>query len=597
MVQKSAINFAYTGTDNAKSYSLTRASSGVLLHNGATGTMSGGEICNNTAMRGAGIMLYSTDTSKKASFTLTGGEIYSNKGQTSIGSMQSSGAVHVEGNASFQMRNGISSTGAVTVPEIRNNSVKGICTFELSISGVGGGVCVRDPGLSAPNSQSTSPIFNTEFIMDGGKICNNTADTGGGVYCFSNGVILRAGVISGNKAPRPSPLSFEYEIWSGVNGGMGGGVYCEGNTAGYCMLQIRDAVISNNTASFQGGGLWFCPTGTAVVYSRHGASIHDNAVLGMLGVKANGSGDDFFFGAAVNEALDGQPNAKPKHQVPDPSSYSGTKVTTMPPSLTLSDQALSGVDVNWYMDGFAYSNSMDDSYNNSLFTNNTALFGTGETRYAEGRNPKVSGITEGYWYDSNELEDPAHFYAYALKCIASEEALQKADLGGKLFITGNSSAFGGGVAANGGVTIGEKGDPDIDLVLEKCWEDNNNMYGIRPKRINIDLKLNGQSYQTVTLSAENNWCVELKNLPLGKYSVSEKPMPFYNVIYSSQDLSVYGEEKLKLITTNALDFIRYQASKEILPPTGDSSLPLLWLLLALSSAIAIVALKKRSHKA
>lgn len=447
-------NTAYNG--NAK-YTLTHATSGVFLHGGAEGRMTGGNIYKNQAMRGAAIMLYSVDDKKQASFTFSGGEIYENIGKTDSASLESCGAVLVEGSAFFLMQNGVS-----TVPVIRNNSAAGIATSRVMVGSVGGGVCVRDPGLGSLSGQSNQKEFGTQFVLNGGRISGNSASTGGGIYSFSNGVKLQAGTISNNKAIRKGIYGLEMEAYA--IGGIGGGVYCEGNTVGYSTLEIRDAVITQNLASCQGGGLWFCTTGSATIYARHGASIHSNDAMGFFNHRNKnnmGAGDDLFFGAAVSSSQCGKPNAVPTYQVP-----SGPNGRKAYPSLTLADQALSGVNVEWYMDGFAHSHGMEPSYNNSLWELNTRIFiGSSDPRYQAGRNPRVSGVQNSCWFYDASL-DANHYYAYALKCIATEAAFRQADRGGKLLITGNEATFGGGIGSNGGVIIGEEGQPDTRTIVE-----------------------------------------------------------------------------------------------------------------------------------
>lgn len=578
-----------TAYDNDQKYTWPCTTSGVFLAGGATGRMIGGQIYKNQSMRGAAIMLYSHDTAKKATFTFSGGEIYENTGKTDNGNLESSGAVHIEGNASFQMRNGVLPSGAVSVPVIRNNQATGIYTNMVKVSGVGGGVCVRDSGLSALGSEASSPIFRTEFIMDGGKISDNTANNGGGIYAFSDGVKLLSGTISNNTATRKGVYGLEMEAYA--IGGMGGGVYCEGNTAGYSTLLVQDAVITQNIASCQGGGLWFCPTGTATIYARHGAAIHQNDAMGFFNYKNKnnmGAGDDLFFGAAVSPASCGKENARPMNQVP-----SGANGKKEYPSLTLADQALSGVDVAWYMDGFAHSDYVEPSYNNSLWTLNSSIFtGSSDPRYQAGRNPKVSGVQNGYWFYDASL-DANHYYAYALKCIATDSAFQQADRAGKLYITGNKATFGGGIGANGGVTIGEAGDPNMDLVIEKKWDDRHNKHDVRPKQFRVELFLNRNLYDTLTLSEANGWRVELADLPLGEYSVKENTPWGYTVSYQKTNQSTKTEEKLLLTITNTLNFNLFRE----MPKTGDDSMLALWGLMALVSAAGAAWLIRKSRKA
>lgn len=139
--------------------------------------------------------------------------------------------------------------------EISGNSAPG---------GVGGGVCVVDPGVQTNTAEN-----GTAFTMTGGIISGNSARAGGGIYSYTNGVSLEAGEISGNTA---------YVL--------GGGVYSEGNTLYYSTLHMENALITGNSAT-QGGGLWFCATGETTIYPAQGAAIFGNS--------AKDAGDDFAF--------------------------------------------------------------------------------------------------------------------------------------------------------------------------------------------------------------------------------------------------------------------------------------------------------------
>lgn len=173
-----------------------------------------------------------------ASFTMNGGTIQDNIANTAS-SDSSSPAVLLLGASTFTMNGG----------SICNNS----------------GQCGTAVYLTASNNAAKA-----RFTMNGGTISNNTASgyrcSGGGIYSCSNYVSLLGGRIENNSA---------YD---------GGGVYSEGNTDIYTTLHIRNALITGNTAD-QGGGLWFCPTGDAKLYMQDGAVIYGNT--------AASAGDDF----------------------------------------------------------------------------------------------------------------------------------------------------------------------------------------------------------------------------------------------------------------------------------------------------------------
>ncbi len=235
-------------TGDTNGYHLT--SSGVMLMGNARFDMSGGSIEGNSGYRGSAVLAYSEGEgdSQRAKFTMAGGQISGNRSsKLEAGSLDPSGAVHIEGNAEFTMTGG----------EIKNNVVTG--------NGKGGGVCVVDPGCQGRENG------NTAFTMQGGSVSGNSASAGGGVYSYSDGVTLSAGEIKDNTA------------WS-----MGGGVYSEGNEyLGYSTLHIENACVVDTHADGQGGGMWFCPTGDAKVYVQDGGLIARNT--------AYEAGDDFVF--------------------------------------------------------------------------------------------------------------------------------------------------------------------------------------------------------------------------------------------------------------------------------------------------------------
>lgn len=255
-------------------------SSGVILMGNARFDMSGGSIEGNNGYRGSAVLAYGQDKgeNQRAKFTMTGGQISGNRSsKLEAGPYDPSGAVHIEGNAEFAMKGG----------EIKNNVASG--------NGKGGGVCVVDLGCQRGESE----MGNTAFTMKGGSISGNSASAGGGVYTYSNDVTLSAGKIEGNTA------------WS-----MGGGVYSEGNESlGYSTLHIENALVVDNHADKQGGGMWFCPTGDAKVYVQDGGLIARNT--------ADEAGDDFVFTGAKDA------NYK----------------------LTLANRAPGGGKVSWYRDG------------------------------------------------------------------------------------------------------------------------------------------------------------------------------------------------------------------------------------------------------
>lgn len=200
----------------ANTSSSDSSSPAVLLLGASTFTMNGGSICNNSGQCGTAVYLTASSNAAKARFTMNGGSLSNNESRSYTPNSTPTGAVFVKYSAEFVLNDG------------------------------------------------------TAFTMNGGTISNNTASgyrcSGGGIYSCSNYVSLLGGRIENNSA---------YD---------GGGVYSEGNTEIYTTLHIENALITGNTAD-QGGGLWFCPTGDAKLYMQDGAVIYGNT--------AASAGDDF----------------------------------------------------------------------------------------------------------------------------------------------------------------------------------------------------------------------------------------------------------------------------------------------------------------
>lgn len=219
------------------------SSPAVLLLGASTFTMNEGSICNNSGQCGTAVYLTASNNAAKACFTMNGGTLSNNESRSYTPYSTPTGAVFVKHSAEFVLNDG---------------TITGNCAY----GGAGGGVAVMD--------QLPTEEYGTAFTMNSGTISNNTASgyrcSGGGIYSCSNYVSLLGGRIENNSA---------YD---------GGGVYSEGNTEIYTTLHIENALITGNTAD-QGGGLWFCPTGDAKLYMQDGAVIYGNT--------AASAGDDF----------------------------------------------------------------------------------------------------------------------------------------------------------------------------------------------------------------------------------------------------------------------------------------------------------------
>ena len=449
-------------------------SSGVILWGDARFDMSGGRIEGNNGYRGSAVLAYGQGKgeNQRAKFTMTGGQISGNRSSRLEAAYDPSGAVHIEGNAEFTMTGG----------KIENNVASG--------NGRGGGVCVVDPGCQGGEKG------NTAFTMQGGSISGNSASAGGGVYTYSNDVTLSAGKIEGNTA------------WS-----MGGGVYSEGNESlGYSTLHIENALVVDNHADKQGGGMWFCPTGDAKVYVQDGGLIAKNT--------ADEAGDDFVFTGAKD--------AKYK--------------------LTLANRAPGGGKVSWYRDG-------------GLFNPDGTIAAT---------NPEIPRFSP-----DGDNGEPLSFTDatpnVALKSVMSEDVY---NLGGgqtSLTISGNTAPLGGGIGANGGVVIGKS--ENINIPVKKVWE---NPRIPHPNKVKVNLKNGKTVIDSITLSESDGWEGVFSNLPkcdasgsVIDYAVAEVPVEGYSSKVTGD--AEHGFTVTNTVKTGELDVSKAVAAREGLAVDADKT--------------------------
>lgn len=398
------------------------SSSGVLVASGGKFELTGGSISGNSGFLGSGVMVMSGDPEVRASFVMRGGEISGNSSAPGVSS-EAAGAVFVYGYSDFDMYGG----------DIRGNTVKG---------GPGGGVCVLDPGVK----YSDGTPQNTSFTMYGGRICNNSStNAGGGIYSFSDSVLLLCGEISGNRSNT-----------------LGGGVYSEGNTTGYSTIHMANVLVTGNSASNQGGGLWLCPTGMGEVYATGGAAILNN--------RAEGAGDDVIISGAGGGA----------------GHY-----------LSLADRLPGGGSVSWYKDGATYGEALPGQW--------------------PAVDPSVPRFDTA---DPGEALSIVGEDSIALKARMTTGAEAAARAQAKLLITGNSAEMGGGIAANGGVVIGENRDTQ-EISVKKVWQ------GVgQESPVTVRIFADGHEIDSLVLSRANDWEGTITGLPadLGEISAEEQPL-------------------------------------------------------------------------
>ena len=417
----------------------------VKITEGASFFMNGGDISNNTLEHSGSSGLNSAvgveGIKGSSTMEMTGGTITGNTAEYG-------GILVGTYSTNYTMQNNFSnpahyySTGTL--------NLKGGTISNNTAAVLGGGIAVNGTG---------------KLTMDGGTISGNKAPFGGGIGVvdyltsadgkrfgearwrgfFPASVTINDGLITGNEATMTAVTSQITD--PNAENGVGGGIYVASkevyinggqftnNSAGKqgggiyvasvpYKLQMGKTLVTGNTATKIGGGMWLCPTGSATTAVTNGASFFDNkAGNGAENNDTGSAGDDV---ASINKQ--------------DPATQ----------TLILSNNGLDNWLVHWYEDG-----KIDEAYLGNS---------DGSPRYPNTVSPVVdrgtlNGITE----------------KIALKAIVSDEGKAAARNVAKVIITGNTAPRGGGIGSNGAVAFGT--DPvnydKVDLTVSKKWENSN----------------------------------------------------------------------------------------------------------------------------
>ena len=417
----------------------------VKITEGASFFMNGGDISNNTLEHSGSSGLNSAVGVEG----IKGSSIMEMTGGTITGNTAEYGGILVGTySTNYTMQNNFSnpahyySTGTL--------NLKGGTISNNTAAVLGGGIAVNGTG---------------KLTMDGGTISGNKAPFGGGIGVvdyltsadgrrfgearwrgfFPASVIINDGLITGNEATMTAVTNQITD--PNAENGVGGGIYVASkevyinggqftnNSAGKqgggiyvasvpYKLQMGKTLVTGNTATKIGGGMWLCPTGSATTAVTNGASFFDNkAGNGAENNDTGSAGDDV---ASINKQ--------------DPATQ----------TLILSNNGLDNWLVHWYEDG-----KIDEAYLGNS---------DGSPRYPNTVSPVVdrgtlNGITE----------------KIALKAIVSDEGKAAARNVAKVIVTGNTAPRGGGIGSNGAVAFGT--DPvnydKVDLTVSKKWENSN----------------------------------------------------------------------------------------------------------------------------
>ncbi|MBQ9001623.1 MAG: Cna B-type domain-containing protein, partial [Eggerthellaceae bacterium] len=458
-----------------------------MVEDGATFNLDGGSISNNylntspddAYIESAAVYVSSENSHGygESLFTMNGGSIANNQGRgVLVGSVDS---VQYDDVARFVMNGGtIEGNRLVDVP-VANDG----WTASDNHGNYGAGVRL-DSG---------------QFLLHGGTIRNNYADNGGGIAVTPRISIDAPIVFRMDESAGPVLITGNHANTSG--GGLHIGTVLGEKQAGEIDALITSGVIENNSAGFQGGGIYVHSGTTA--YFENTIDTDNTAVMGG-GIWACPSGFVNMFvtnGGAVYGNTAGADNAD--------TAGAGADIVLLQPiragtATELSERALGGGAAVYYPDG----NVSTESY----------FFGTiteDSTRY-DAANPgqRVFGILE--------FDEP--YMAKVLRSVFSDNTITLANDRARVYIRNNDGYLGGGIGTNGGIVIGA---PDeYVLKVSKAWlnwpEDVDQEAEIALV-IHDDVRGN-LTMDSVTLTKDNPVGI-FSDLPAGTYSALEVNVP------------------------------------------------------------------------
>lgn len=541
--------------NNQMASSAYRSTGGALKIVGGTVVMSGGEILNNSATMGGGVLV-----SRNGHFEISGGIIHYNRtingpDMAAFNDAGAGGGVALDDGATFIM-----SGSAI----ISNNSS----------SEVGGGVSVGTLEVS---------FGSNTFEMNGGTLSNNTSRaTGGGLFVqagFGNYVSsarISAGTIVNNRMLGTGRTNFAFG---------GGGIYVNGYADGYGftngILYLENVLVTDNIAAYQGGGYASCPVSETKIYVTSGGLFYDNTarnvsddlfiLSGYSGWGAHGGNPEYEISPIM---LGGQPyywkNVSNQNEVPI-DALSGVLVGEWNSVQLYTDQDAN--DSALSLAKVIITNNSSSTRGGGIGSNGTVIIGQPTDKVEievtkEWENPNNFEIVypENIFVDLmfktlGSSEEPVRLTSKMI--VADENGVWKASftnlpkhnsdgslieysvkerpiIGFESLITGDQE--NGFVITNIPLTV--------NISVEKIWDDNNDQDGIRPDSVMIHLLSNNElTGLSLELNETNNFKGEFKNLQQYKnelkieYSVQEELVEGYESV-------VTGNVELGYVITN-----------------------------------------------
>lgn len=532
--------------------------------------MKGGLIKENDATWGGGVFVHS-GWQGNATFNMSGGTIQNNR------------AMHDTRNQHRESGGGICtwSGGGDNIVNISGNAI----IRNNKSAERGGGISIGTQGATNGN----------EFLnMTGGIVTGNEAGAaGGGIFVQANYkknknvVNIFGGSITNNKMTGGG---------TGNKSFGGGGIYVNGvgetQTAfANGELNLKNAIISDNTAKLEGGGYASCPVSKTRLYLKNSVAIYNNngsagrdmyILAGQWGGLHDGSPEY----TITNTMLGGVPylwKYENGREVPL-SDLEGVLDGRNENSLKLHTDAVGNDNTKKFAKVFITGNS-SITRGGGIGSNGTVNMGEKELTELD--------ITKKWEYD-NEGSRPDKIQIKLYRSIEGSQSesiymgydeispdadgnwkltfknLPKYDDNGKAYIytIKEVEVLGYSVNISGnqdeGYTITNSKNPEkTSIRVQKIWNDSNDKNKVRPNRVEINLLANGKyTGKTLVLSADNDWRGSFEDLDISQagekisYTITETNIHRYTS-------KITGNSDDGFIVTNTLEPI------ENVPKTGD----------------------------
>jgi len=358
------------------------AEGGAIHHSGnSTITLNGtGTIQNNTATTYNGGAIYLAGGTVKVSGT---SKITGNKAESGNG-----GAVYCPGTVVIELDQGGSvtnntakeggaiyaETGAISISETENVTVKPAVTGNTATTGNGGAIhvgtgSVSVSGGSVSNNKAENGLGGAIYaagasVTLSGRVAvnNNTAKEGGAVYAVSGTVEISGGTVDNNTATT----------------GDGGAIYADSGN-----VTVSGGSMSNNISTAGSGGAVYAGAGNVILT---GGSLSNNTANTDGGTVYAGSG------SITVSALDG--GTAPTIQDNTATTGKGGAVYAESGAVAFTGVAVSGNTAG--SDGGAvYAGSGAVSMTGGSMTKNTSTSGNGGALYAGSGSVALDGVTFG----------------------------------------------------------------------------------------------------------------------------------------------------------------------------------------------------------